>query len=84
MLHKPYGIFINQKRKKIILSIRGTQSIEDTVTDTLIEPGSLEEAGRQWGFNGVDRWAHSGMMRVAMEFRESLEDSQLLHEVSLR
>lgn len=39
----------------------------------------MEEAGRRWGFNGTDRWAHDGMLRVAQGLRQEWEGSAILH-----
>jgi hypothetical protein len=38
-------------------------------------------AGERWGFDGSDRYAHAGMLRVAATLREELEASRLLHKL---
>ncbi|KAH9261011.1 hypothetical protein BASA81_000715 [Batrachochytrium salamandrivorans] len=46
-------------REAIIISLRGTLSFADLVTDLMVNPTSLEELGKIWGFNGNDHYAHS-------------------------
>eukprot|EP01039_Chlorochromonas_danica_P005092 gene5092-5596_t len=77
--HKPYYIFVDNLHREVIVSIRGTAAIEDAITDALCTPESMEETGRRWGFNGTDRWAHDGMLRVAQGLCEEWEGSAILH-----
>lgn len=75
---KPYGIFLDHDTKSIVIAIRGSLSLEDCITDVLCKPSELLEAGKRWGFNGKNRWAHSGMLRSAEAIREDIEREGVL------
>lgn len=48
----PYCIVLDHKWKSVVLSIRGTLSLEDCVVDVLVDAESLQDVGRQYGFDG--------------------------------
>lgn len=72
---KPYAIFWDFEKQCVVISIRGTLSLEDCITDALADPTSMEEAGEKWGFDGKNRFAHGGMLRAAMYIRNELESN---------
>lgn len=78
---KPYGIFIDHERETVVITIRGTLSLEDCITDALAEPVSMAEAGQKWGFDGEGKFAHSGMLRSAMWIRQDIESSGIVTEL---
>jgi sn1-specific diacylglycerol lipase len=78
---KPYGIFIDHERETVVITIRGTLSLEDCITDALADPVSMAEAGQKWGFNGEGKYAHSGMLRSAMWIRQDIESSGLVADL---
>lgn len=39
------------------------------------------EAGITWGFHGIGRWAHGGMLRAAIKIREEIEESNVLSRI---
>eukprot|EP01041_Mallomonas_annulata_P007760 gene7760-15877_t len=67
---KPYVIVIDHERQNIVISVRGTLSLEDCITDVVAEP--------KWGFDGDGRFAHGGMLNSAMWIRRDLEKHQTL------
>lgn len=79
--HKPYAIFLDHDKKWVVISIRGTLSLEDCVTDAICEPVELKEAGEQYGFDGENRWAHGGMLIGALHIRKELERTGILKRV---
>jgi len=38
----------------------------------------LRDAGEMYGFNGTERFAHSGMLKAALSIREFLQSSNIL------
>ena len=78
---KPYGVFVDKDREAVVISIRGTLSLEDCISDALADAASLEAAGEKWGFDGAGKFAHSGMLRAAMWIRQDLETSGLLSDL---
>lgn len=41
----------------------------------------MTEVGDKWGFDGRNRWAHSGMLRAASAIRTELESLGLLDRI---
>eukprot|EP00981_Chlorochromonas_danica_P002538 scaffold487_cov178-Ochromonas_danica.AAC.26 len=81
MTHKPYAIFVDHAMQTVVLTIRGTVSIEDCITDILCDPVELEAAGRMWGFDGRGKYAHGGMLRAALAIRQEIQDTQILDQL---
>jgi len=69
----PYCIMLDHERSFVVLSIRGSLSLEDVVTDTLVLPESLEELGERYGFDGQGQYCHSGVFAC---FEQVLRDLQ--------
>jgi hypothetical protein len=72
----------------VVITLRGTLSLEDCITDAVAHPECLEEAGQnslsldlsldcvlgvKYGFDGVDKYAHSGMLKAASWVRDDLK-----------
>lgn len=58
----PYCILLDHERSLVVLSIRGSLSLEDIVTDTLVLPESLEEVGNKYAFDGRGQYCHAGVL----------------------
>lgn len=58
----PYCILLDHDHSLVVVSIRGSLSLEDIVTDTLILPKSLEEIGNKYGFDGRGQYCHAGVL----------------------
>jgi len=69
----PYGIFIDHAWKSVVLSIHGTMSLDDVVADLTITPTSMEEWGARCGFDGLDCFAHTGILKCAEWIYNDLE-----------
>lgn len=52
ILESPYSIVLDRKFRVVVLSIRGTLSLEDCLTDVLTELSPLDEVGEEYGFDG--------------------------------
>lgn len=72
----PYCIIVDHKWKFIVISIRGTLSLEDCVKDVLIEPSSLEDFAKQWGFclDPKDQYVHNGVLQCTQWVVEDLDN----------
>eukprot|EP00924_Labyrinthula_sp_SR-Ha-C_P000768 maker-scaffold_7-snap-gene-3.65-mRNA-1 protein AED:0.24 eAED:0.24 QI:0/1/0.5/1/1/1/2/964/819 len=77
----PYYVFVDDEKKSVVVSCRGTLSLSDMLTDAMIVPTSLDWYGEQWGFDGKGHHAHFGMLRVANEIRYQLEETGVLHSL---
>ena len=58
----PYCILLDRERSLVVLSVRGSLSLEDIVTDTLVLPESLEQVGNKYGFDGRGQYCHAGVL----------------------
>jgi hypothetical protein len=62
LVETPHCIIIDRKWKSIVLSIRGSLSLEDCLIDVLCDPESLEKLGNDYGFSGEGEYCHSGVV----------------------
>jgi len=79
--HKVYAVFLDHDKAQVVVAIRGTLSLEDCVTDAICDPVELESVGRQWGFDGRGKFAHSGMLKAALGIRAELEANDTLTRI---
>jgi len=79
----PYCIVIDHKWQSVVISIRGTLSLEDCVTDVLVTPVSLEELGRESGFNGSGQYCHNGIVCCTKHIYSSLQSHKILDRLLL-
>ena len=79
----PYCIIVDHEWKSVVVAIRGTFSLEDCVTDVLLEPASLEELGEEFGFDGHDQYCHGGVMTSARIVHRDLMRHGLLDKLLL-
>ncbi|CAN0231217.1 unnamed protein product, partial [Laminaria digitata] len=54
----PYCLLVDHDWRCVVVSIRGTMSLDDCLCDLQAHPKSMEESGRRWGFDGSDMLAH--------------------------
>lgn len=78
---KPFGIFLDHASQWVVISIRGTLSLEDCITDATYEPIELRQVGEKWGFDGSNRYGHSGMVRAADHIRSELDRLEVLKKI---
>ena len=69
----PYCILLDHERSFVVLSIRGSLSLEDIVTDTLVLPESLEEVGKKYGFDWRGQYCHAGVLACFENVMRDLE-----------
>ena len=79
----PYCILLDHAWKSIVVSIRGTFSIEDCITDVLITPESLEILGKDFNFDAIDEYCHGGVMSCARNVYRDLDRHGLLDKLLL-
>lgn len=77
----PYFIAMDHQWKSVVLSIRGTMSLESLLVDISVTPESLEEVGKECGFDGVGHHCHKGMLICAKWIYEDLKQHGLLNEL---
>lgn len=75
---KPFAVFVDHETQKTVITIRGTISLEDWITDGISDSVELEEAGKLWGFDGKNRFGHEGFVTAALRIRQELESNILI------
>ena len=81
VLLSPYCIFIDHEKRRVVVAIRGTLSVEDAVTDVMARTVEMTEMGEKWGFDGTDRFAHEGIMKSADFIRSELDKTGVLEKL---
>jgi len=79
----PYCIIIDRKWKSIVLSIRGSLTLEDCVVDVLLDPCPLDALGEKYGFAGVGQHCHGGVLECTNWLHEDLLRHRVLHSLLL-
>jgi len=76
----PYLILRDDRWKTIVVTVRGTLSIEDMITDVTVTPKSLGEVGDKFGFDGCGEYCHSGILAGACWIHDDLKRHKILDE----
>lgn len=79
----PYCILLDHAWKSVVVSVRGTFSLEDCVTDVLIEPESLEPLGEEFGFDAKGQYCHGGVLACVRNVYRDLKRHRLLESLLL-
>ena len=69
----PYCIIIDRTWKSVVLSIRGSLTLEDCVVDVLLDPSPLDSLGEQHGFDGNGQYCHGGVYECTQWLFRDLE-----------
>lgn len=77
----PYCILLDHEWKSVVVSIRGTFSLEDCVTDVLIDPEPLDQLGEEFGFNGAGQFCHAGVLLCARNIYRDLQRHTYLDDL---
>lgn len=79
----PYCILLDHEWHSVVVSIRGTFSLEDCVTDVLIDPEPLDALGLEFGFDGKDQYCHGGVLACVRNVYRDLQRHRLLQQLLL-
>jgi sn1-specific diacylglycerol lipase len=69
----PYIISVDHDWKSVVVTIRGTYSLDDVVADLTIRPASMDNWGKKCNFDGTDCFVHAGMLRCSAWIYDDLE-----------
>jgi len=73
-----FAVAVDHQKKNVVVAFRGSLALADFLTDGALQPTSLEDAGKEWGFDGRGHYAHGAMLKVALKIRGILEESEIL------
>ena len=79
----PYSIVIDDKMKTIVITVRGTRSLEDLVVDLQFTPESLEKVGGICGFDGAGHWCHKGFLARSKWIYNDIKRTKVLNTLYL-
>ena len=81
---QPYFIARDAARKAIVVSVRGTMSVQDCITDSMYKPVMLNaEAIGMPHLRGAQLHCHAGVVNAANFILSDLERHRVLHQVLL-
>lgn len=58
----PYYISIDEEHSEVVISIRGSASLEDAVIDLQLTPSCMSDVGKRCGFDGEGEHCHKGVL----------------------
>lgn len=79
----PFCVILDHAWTTVVIAIRGTFSLEDVITDTLVEPVSLEALGQECGFDGRNQYCHGGVLSCARNVYRDLQQRGILDQLIL-
>ena len=79
----PYSIMVDHRWKTVVVAIRGTFSIEDCITDVMVEPEKLDALGMEYDFDAAGQYCHAGILRCARAVMRDLKRHNLLDQLLL-
>eukprot|EP01025_Chloroclados_australasicus_P041472 TRINITY_DN4390_c0_g7_i1.p1 TRINITY_DN4390_c0_g7~~TRINITY_DN4390_c0_g7_i1.p1 ORF type:complete len:838 (-),score=64.87 TRINITY_DN4390_c0_g7_i1:137-2650(-) len=81
----PYFISVDRQQQAVVISIRGSASLADWITDAMFEPRSFiegfvsDEVLRELGIENVHQeYAHNGIFNCALAILKDLEQNRIL------
>jgi hypothetical protein len=77
----PYAILVDEEKKSVVITVRGTLSLEDWVIDLQYVPLPLDDVGEICGFDGKGHHCHKGEPRLVFQKRECTLN--LLHTICI-
>jgi sn1-specific diacylglycerol lipase len=82
VLLSPYCIFLDHDKNTVVLSIRGTMSIEDAVLDLKLNQEDISATLRRYGVECHDEtYSHGGFMESALHILEHIESQCTLQRL---
>jgi sn1-specific diacylglycerol lipase len=79
----PYCILLDHATTSVVVSVRGTLSLEDLVTDVMMDPEPLEALGQEFGFDATNQYCHGGVVACAKNLYQDLQRHSILERLLL-
>eukprot|EP00943_MAST-04B_sp_MAST-4B-sp1_P007817 g7817.t1 len=81
-ISSPFALVIDHLKKTIVLTVRGTMSLDDCVKDVIAIAHPLDDIGQTcWGFSAegaINLYCHKGMYDTAVDIKNRLEEKGLI------
>ncbi len=62
VIQTPFAVLVDDQERTVVVSIRGTYSIEDLATDLQVNSSNMSRVGEVCGFDGSNMRVHRGML----------------------
>mmetsp|Transcript_15461 Transcript_15461/g.38489 ORF Transcript_15461/g.38489 Transcript_15461/m.38489 type:complete len:875 (-) Transcript_15461:1699-4323(-) len=79
----PFAVVLDHAWKSVVVTIRGSATLDDMMTDLTLGMTELSACGQQYGFDGTDRYAHTGILKSAQWIAHDLLERGILDELLL-
>ena len=77
----PYAVILDEVKNTVVITIRGTISMEDWVIDLQYVPQPLDKIGDICGFNGKNHHCHKGVLSRAKWLYNDLKKYRILKKL---
>ena len=79
----PYCILLDHESQSVVVSIRGSLSLEDLVTDVMIDPEPMDDLGQEFGFEDIatGQYCHAGVVACAQNVHQDLQQHGILEQL---
>ena len=74
----PYAVHHDQEKNYVVISVRGTFSLEDFATDGKFHTENLDQLGTEFSFQGENRYGHKGFVDAAAAICREIFAKKLL------
>lgn len=81
VVETPHAVVLDHVWKSVVIVIRGTLSLEDILTDLTIQPTSLEDVGKAYGFDGSNIYVHGGMLAACEWILKGFRANRILEKL---
>lgn len=78
----PFAVVLDHKWNSVVVTIRGSTTIDDFVTDMTVDEVELTEWGKRCGFDGEGRFAHRGFLDSSAWIYDIIEKQGVLAKLS--
>mmetsp|Transcript_15456 Transcript_15456/g.38468 ORF Transcript_15456/g.38468 Transcript_15456/m.38468 type:complete len:610 (-) Transcript_15456:2613-4442(-) len=68
----PFAVVLDHAWKSVVVTVRGSATLDDMMTDLTLSMTELSACGQQYGFDGTDRYAHTGILKSAQWIADDL------------
>ena len=79
----PWALYVDHELKSVIISIRGSLSLADVLTDMLAISEDLGKHSKYFNFSTEGDFVHTGMWRAAMRIKKILDNEKFLESLLL-
>eukprot|EP00934_Nitzschia_sp_Nitz4_P001566 Nitzschia sp. Nitz4//scaffold37_size175936//42775//45327//NITZ4_002035-RA/size175936-processed-gene-0.216-mRNA-1//-1//CDS//3329549755//1566//frame0 len=69
----PYCILLDHSTASVVISVRGSLSLDDLVTDVHLDPEPVDHLGEEFGFDGAGQFCHAGVVACARNVYDDLQ-----------